>query len=92
MKRKTLPENHESIADTLNNLGSVCSATGDKNKAKGFYVEALEIKKKTLPENHPSIVDALKSLGTVYKDLGDIHKALEFYEKALEISSTTSRK
>jgi tetratricopeptide (TPR) repeat protein len=62
MYRKTLPDNHKSIADTLHNLGLVYSDLGDKIKAKEFYEKALEIYSKTLPENHPSIKRTLNNL------------------------------
>ena len=75
LKRNCFPQNHESIANTLNNLGLVYDDLGDNNKAKEFYEETLEIYRKTLPENHNSIADTLNNLGSVYSALGDKNKA-----------------
>ena len=82
---KTVPENHSSIAQTLNNLGMICNDLGDKNKAKEFLEDALKVYRKTLPENHKSIATTLAGLGMVYRDLGDKKKAKELNEQELEI-------
>ena len=85
MKRKTLPKNHSSIADTLNNLGNLYYGLGDKYKAKELYEQALKIRKVALPKNHASMGDTLNNLGVVYKDIGDIVMAKKSFEKAFGI-------
>jgi tetratricopeptide (TPR) repeat protein len=70
MKKKTLPENHPSIGDALNNLRLVYSDLGDNNKAIYFYQVALEVQNRPII-NNKSIADTLYILGNEYSSLGD---------------------
>ncbi|CAF1003412.1 unnamed protein product [Rotaria sordida] len=85
IKRKALPEDHPSLANTYNNIGGVYHNMGDYSKAVEFYKQAIKIKEKALPPNDPDLALSYNNIGGVYKDMGDYSKALEFYEKALKI-------
>ncbi|CAF1456877.1 unnamed protein product [Rotaria sp. Silwood1] len=85
IKRKTLPEDHPSLAATYNNIGLAYNNMGEYPKALEFYEKAHKIKEKALPPNHPDLAQSYNNIGSVYNDMGDYLKALEFYEKAHKI-------
>ena len=84
--KKSLPENHPSLAASYNNIGSVYKSMGEYSKALEYYEKSLEISEKSLPENHPSLATSYNNIGLVYDSMGEYSKALEYYEKSLEIS------
>ena len=85
IKRNILPENHQSIAFSLHDLGYVSYCLGDKLRSIELYEQALDMKILTLPKNHKLIAYTMHGLGCVYYSLGDYDKAEEFLKKALEI-------
>ncbi|CAF4429227.1 unnamed protein product [Rotaria sp. Silwood2] len=89
IKRKTLPEDHPSLAPTYSNIGQVYNHMGDYSKALEFYEKSHKIKEIALPPNHPSLATSYNNIGQVYDNMGDYSKALEFYEKTLEIDKKT---
>ncbi|CAF5024416.1 unnamed protein product, partial [Rotaria sp. Silwood1] len=85
IKRKTLPEDHLSLAPDYSNIGLVYKNMGDYSKALEYYEKDLEITKKALPSNHPDLATSYSNIGQVYKNMGDYSEALEFYEKSQKI-------
>ncbi|CAF3937546.1 unnamed protein product [Rotaria sp. Silwood1] len=85
IKRKTLPEDHSSLASTYNNIGGAYANMSNYSKALEFYEKALKIDEKSLPPNHPSLATSYNNIGAVYTNMGNYSKALEFYEKAHKI-------
>ncbi|CAF2829608.1 unnamed protein product [Rotaria sp. Silwood2] len=83
--RKTLPEDHPSLANIYNNIACTYNNMGDYSKALEFHEKALKIREKALPPNHPDLATSYHEIGRVYNNMGDYSKALEFYEKALKI-------
>ena len=65
-------------ANTLHSYARVKRFIGEKNEAKKYFEEALEMKRKIFDENHSSIATTLHSLGCVYLDLGDKNKTKEY--------------
>ncbi|CAF1202500.1 unnamed protein product, partial [Rotaria sordida] len=85
IERKTLPEDHPSLANTYNNIAIVYNDMGDYSKALEFYGKAHKILEKALPPNHPDLATSYNNIGGVYNNMGDYSKALEFYEKSHQI-------
>ncbi|CAF1373570.1 unnamed protein product [Rotaria sordida] len=85
IKRKTLPENHPSLANTYHNIGQVYNNMGDYSKAYEFYEKAVKIREEDLPPNHRNLASSYNNIGAVYNDMGNYSKALKFYEKAHKI-------
>ncbi|CAF4623936.1 unnamed protein product, partial [Rotaria socialis] len=56
IKRKTLPEDHASLAPTYSNIGGVYKNMGEYSKALEYYEKDLEITKKALPPTHTDVV------------------------------------
>ena len=70
-------------ATTLNNIGGVYAALGEKRKALDFYEQALPL---LAPGGRPGgEATTLNNIGLVYDALGDKRKALDFYEQALPL-------
>ncbi|CAF4249134.1 unnamed protein product, partial [Rotaria sordida] len=89
IKRKTLPEDHSSLAPNYTNIGLAYNNMGDYSKALEFYEKSLKIKEKALPPNHPDLAASYNCIGAVYNNMGDYSKVLESYEKALKIREKT---
>ncbi len=70
-------------ATTLNNIGLVYSALGEKQKALDYYNQALPILRAV--GDRRGEATTLNNIGGVYNDLGEKQKALDFYNQALPI-------
>ncbi|MDD1428645.1 CHAT domain-containing protein, partial [Dolichospermum sp. ST_sed9] len=68
---------------TLNNIGNVYSALGEKQKALDFYDQALPLIRAV--DDRGGEADTLNNIGAVYSDLGKKQKALDFYNTALPL-------
>jgi CHAT domain-containing protein/Tfp pilus assembly protein PilF len=68
---------------TLNNMGFVYSALGEKQKALEFYNQALLIRRAVVDKGGEGNI--LNNIGMVYNDLGEKRKALQFYNQALPL-------
>ncbi|CAF5001735.1 unnamed protein product, partial [Rotaria sp. Silwood1] len=89
IKRKTLPEDHSSLANTYNNIGLAYNNMGNYSKALEFYEKGHKIYEKSLPPNHPDLATSYNNIGAAYKNMGNYSKALEFYDKAHQIFEKT---
>ncbi|CAF1448181.1 unnamed protein product [Rotaria sordida] len=83
--RRTLPEDHPSLANTYNNIGHMYYNMSDYSKALEFFEKAHKIREKALPPNHPDLATSYNNIGGVYNKMGDYSKTLEFYEKAHKV-------
>ncbi|MFM6099744.1 MAG: tetratricopeptide repeat protein, partial [Dolichospermum sp.] len=70
-------------ATTLNNIGGVYSALGEKQKALDYYNQALPIYRAVGARRGEAT--ALNNIGFVYDALGEKQKALSYYNQALPI-------
>jgi CHAT domain-containing protein/Tfp pilus assembly protein PilF len=70
-------------ATTLNNIGAVYRALGEKQKALNFYNQALPLYRAVGDRGGEAVT--LNNIGLVYSDLGEKQKALEFFNQALPI-------
>ncbi|MEH1890660.1 MAG: CHAT domain-containing tetratricopeptide repeat protein, partial [Nostoc sp.] len=70
-------------ATTLNNIGGVYDALGQKQKALEFYNQALPLRRAV--GDRSGEATTLNNIGLVYSDLGQKQKALEFYNQALPL-------
>jgi len=68
---------------TLNNLGRVYDAVGQKPKAVDYYEQALQVAREV--GDRAGEGTTLNNLGGVYDDLGQKAKAVDYYEQALVI-------
>jgi CHAT domain-containing protein/Flp pilus assembly protein TadD len=70
-------------AATLNNIGLVYDALGEKQKAFDYYNQALPILRAVGNRSGEAIT--LNNIGSVYNALGEKQKALDYYAQALLI-------
>ncbi|MFE1746099.1 tetratricopeptide repeat protein, partial [Coleofasciculus sp. H7-2] len=77
-------------AVTLNNIGGVYSALGEKQKALEFYNQSLPLRRATGDKAGEAVT--LNNIGGVYSALGEKQKALEFYNQSLPLSRATGDK
>ncbi|MDB9437981.1 tetratricopeptide repeat protein, partial [Dolichospermum lemmermannii CS-548] len=73
--------NRRGEATTLNNIGLVYDALGEKQKALDFYNQALPILRAVGDRGGEAVT--LNNIGLVYDALGEKQKALDFYNQAL---------
>ena len=55
INRRSLPEDHPSLALDLNNLAGFYRSQGRYSEAEPLCLQAVEILRSKLPENHPDI-------------------------------------
>ncbi len=85
IRKKALPEDHPSIAESLYNLTFVYAHKGYYEKAFAYNKKSLDILKKQYGENHPEMIDILNTMGKNKLNLGDIGQAQVYFEEALNI-------
>jgi CHAT domain-containing protein len=74
----------EGEATTLNNIGSVYSSLGEKQKALEYYNQALPLTR--VVGDRGGEATTLNNIGLVYHSLGEKQKALEYYNQALPLT------
>ncbi|WP_457564807.1 tetratricopeptide repeat protein [Caminibacter sp.] len=75
-------------AASLNNLATLLSDLGEYEKAKEYFLNALDIYYPLAKENKaflPDFAMTLNNLATLLKNLGEYEKAKEYYLNALDI-------
>lgn len=84
LRKEALPESHELIAATYNDLGLVYT-TLDPEKALDYYDQSLVIYQQLHEKNHPKIAIANTNLGVIYRELEFYGDAVNSLETALTI-------
>jgi tetratricopeptide (TPR) repeat protein len=81
---------------TLNNLGNVQRALGEREAARKSFHGALEIYRRLAAQHpaafEPNVAMTLNNLGTVQSDLGEREAARECYAEALGIYAPLAEK
>ena len=70
-------------AITLNNIGLVYSALGDKQQALDYYQQALPLSRGVGDRSGEAVT--LNNIGGVYSVLGEKQQALDYYQQALPL-------
>ncbi|MCB0492834.1 MAG: CHAT domain-containing protein [Cyclobacteriaceae bacterium] len=84
LRKEALPESHELIAATYNDLGLVYTNL-DTEKALDYYDQSLAIYQQLHDETHPKIAIANTNLGVIYRELEFYGDAVNSLETALGI-------
>jgi len=82
---KTLGKEHPAYAETLADLGVVCTDRGQFERAEPALAEALAIRERTLGKTDPAYADSLEELAYLYLHEGHNARAVELETRALEI-------
>ncbi len=96
IREKALGKNHPKVAESMNDLGVLYSATGRHEKAEALLKKALEIRERTLCKGDPNILESLKNLKDFYKAIGSDKEVSSLSkriskEKSVQKFSTTRR-
>jgi tetratricopeptide (TPR) repeat protein len=83
--RRSLPEDHPSLASHLNNLATLYNSQGRYSEAEPLYLQAVEIDRRSLPEDHSSLAIGLNNLAQIYKTQGRYSEAEPMYLQAVKI-------
>lgn len=73
----------------LNNIGTIYSSMGQKEKALDYFNKALEIRRQQNDLN--GIASCLQNIGVIYEKYEDYDSTLLLYNEALEIRKTLNR-
>ncbi|MBL7844706.1 MAG: CHAT domain-containing protein [Cyclobacteriaceae bacterium] len=84
LRQSELPDAHELIANSYNNLGLVYGQL-DADKAIDYYEKAVAIYEKLHGKDHPKMAVANSNLGYAYFQLELYGDAINYYETALAI-------
>src|SRR5262245_48767417 len=76
--------NHNSEANTLNNMAYSFGKLGDKQKALEYYLKSGDILRKGEDQN--LVAQSLRNLGSMYRQVGDRAKAMENLNESLKLS------
>ena len=85
IRLKVHGDQHPSIGDSYNNIGSVWNDKGEYDKALEYYEKCLKIKLKTLGDEHPDVASTYFYIGTINKNLNNFVLAIENYQKGFSI-------
>jgi serine/threonine protein kinase len=75
------PAEKDLVGDVRHGLGNVYAAHHEYERARGEYLEALQIEKE-LVRAHPTVLGYQSDLGTTYYDLGRCYAALGRFDEA----------
>lgn len=85
LRQARLPDNHELIAGSYNDLGLIYSLEGDNDKALDHYEKALAIYKNKHGDQHPKIAIANTNIAVAYRNIELYGDAINDLELALKI-------
>lgn len=77
------------IAESLNNIASVCAELNDRTRAISYYNEALNIQMRELGEDDQAVAATLNNIGTMNFKAGNFDAALKSYKQALKMQRNT---
>jgi tetratricopeptide (TPR) repeat protein len=83
---RQLKDSDASVAEVLNNLGTVYDSQGRFADSEKMFLQALEIRRRVYGEEHASIARSLINLGSFYWRTANYTKALEYFEQALNMA------
>jgi CHAT domain-containing protein len=87
LRKESLPENHELIAASYNDLGLIYSQL-DVDKAIEYYEMAAQVYEVSHGKSHPKLAITNTNLGLAYLTIELYGDAINYFETALTIWST----
>jgi len=85
MLLKTLPRDHQDIADIYDQIANIFAEKGELNAALQNYTCAYEIRKSRFLSDDTRIANSLHNLGFIHKQKGEYDKAMDYYKEVLAI-------
>ncbi|MDO9693738.1 MAG: tetratricopeptide repeat protein [Candidatus Latescibacteria bacterium] len=82
---RSLPQESDALAVTLNSLGNLARYKGDLPAAEGFYTEALAVHRRVLGDLHPFVATDLHNLGRLLDAMGRSGEGEKLLREAIAI-------
>ena len=83
LRRQVFGYGHESVADSLNDLGNALYRQSKLAEAAAAHVEALALRKKLLGNQHPKVAASLNNLANTLREQGKLAEAEAMFREAL---------
>jgi tetratricopeptide (TPR) repeat protein len=87
----TLQQEHEIIADSLNNLAELYRIQGQYIEAELLYVKTLNMRKSLFGESHPDIAQSLNNLASFYYHQGQYTRRAKISRSLKNLESPLRR-
>jgi len=84
VRRRTLPADHQDLAETQTKLADAYTGGGRHQEAVELYQQALRTRRR-LPEQTTAVIDGLNGLATAWTNLAEYEKAEEHLKEAMSI-------
>lgn len=83
--RRARGPDEQSVAVTLNNMGSLLLGADRYAEAEPYLREALDIQLRLLPREHPDVALSMSNLASLYREQGRYDDAEPLYREALAL-------
>lgn len=85
IREARLGRQHPLVAESCNNLATVCRALGQYTQAEALYQRCLAIREAAFGKNDPRVALVAGNLGNLYADMKQFERALELQQRSLAI-------
>lgn len=85
MLLKTLPRDHQDVADVYDQTANIFAEKGEIDAALQNYICAYEIRKTRFSGDDIRVANSLHNLGFIHKQKGEYVKAMNYYKEVLTI-------
>ncbi|MBY0459116.1 MAG: tetratricopeptide repeat protein, partial [Gemmataceae bacterium] len=83
IREQVLGKGHPDYAESLQDLGEICVAYFDFERAGKVLAEALAIQERTIGTNHPDVAVTLSALGQLAEQTGNYVQARRYHKQAV---------
>jgi len=87
LRRRTLPDDHPDIAQSINNLGSLYMRSHQYDRAVTMLERALDQYRQVLGDRHPQVVVVTYNLGSTLSDAGRLEEARVRLESSWSVAT-----
>ncbi|MDB5310077.1 MAG: photosystem assembly protein Ycf3 [Gemmataceae bacterium] len=85
IREQVLGKGHPDYAESLQDLGEICVACFDFDRAARVLADALTVQERTLGPDHPDVAVTLSALGLLVEQTGDYVQARRYHQRALSL-------
>ena len=85
IREKLYGLDHEDVAHSMNNLGTLYEEKGELGQAEKLFRQALAIRRRIYAEGNASTATSLNDLAVLLRDKGEVEEAEKLHREALAI-------
>jgi tetratricopeptide (TPR) repeat protein len=85
LRRKLFGEEHNAVAQSINNLAALYHAQGRYDEAEPLFEQTLELRKRLPGQERSELARSLNNLAELYRTQGRYEEAEPLYEQALHL-------